>query len=210
MTKGRFITLEGGEGVGKSTQAQILADRLRGQQVPVVLTREPGGAPGAEDIRTLLVEGSPQRWQPMSETLLHMAARVEHVAHVIRPALSQGKWVICDRFIDSTRVYQGQVQGVGESVVDDLHELALASLMPDLTLVLDIPASSGLQRAHDRGGKETRYEQMGETFHKTVLGAFRALTEKEPDRCHLIDANGSIEQVSDQIWHSVAPLLELR
>ncbi len=208
MIKGRLITLEGGEGVGKSTQARILSDRLREQGKPVVLTREPGGSPSAENIRRLLVEGAPERWQPMSETLLHMAARVEHVAHLIQPALNRGEWVICDRFIDSTRVYQGHVQAVGEDVIDKMHEITLASLMPDLTLILDLPAKSGLHRASERGGKENRYEQMGEDFHITVFNAFRALADKEPQRCRLIDADGPIEWVSDQIWQAIMPLLE--
>lgn len=208
MTKGRFITLEGGDGAGKSTQAHILADRLRSQGCSVVLTREPGGAPGAETIRTLLVEGALDRWQPMSEALLHMAARVEHVTHLIQPALDRGAWVVCDRFIDSTRVYQGHVQKIGEEVVDDLYRIALGTLMPDITLILNLPISASLQRMEIRGGREDRYERMGENFHKTVLDAFRALAEKEPQRCRMIDADGSPEQVSERIWQVITPLLE--
>lgn len=208
MAKGRFITLEGGEGAGKSTQAHLLAQHLRQEGIEVVLTREPGGAAGAEDIRTLLVTGSTDRWQPMSETLLHMAARVEHVAHTIKPALEKGCWVVCDRFIDSTRVYQGQAQGVGMEIVDALHNIALQGLMPDLTLVLDLPVKDGLARALERGEEENRYESMGTDFHETLRTAFRNLSEKEPDRCLLIDASKPKEQVSAAIWQMVAPLLQ--
>ena len=207
MTRGRFITLEGGEGVGKSTQARRLAERLRTLGIEVVLTREPGGVPGAEEIRTLLVSGTSRRWEPMAETLLHMAARVEHVETLIRPALMAGRWVVCDRFVDSTRVYQGMVQGVGDERVMALHKIALAGLMPDLTLILDLASDVGLARAQARGEPESRYERMEETFHRGLAEAFRRLAAQEPARCHLIDATGEEDAVAARLWQAVEPLL---
>ncbi|GEQ96787.1 thymidylate kinase [Iodidimonas gelatinilytica] len=207
---GLFISLEGGEGVGKSTQSRILADRLRALGHEVILTREPGGAPGAEDIRRLLVTGEPGRWHPMSETLLHVAARVEHVAKTVRPALDRGAVVITDRYVDSTRVYQGILQGIGGPVVDELHRIALADLMPDLTLVLDLPSTQGLARANRRLGDEDRYERMGDAFHARLRDAFVALARTHHKRCRLIDASGTEEQVAQAIWPHIQTLVSTR
>lgn len=209
MARGRFITLEGGEGVGKSTQAKRLQAFLAERGVPAVLTREPGGAPGAEAIRDLLVRGEAGRWEPMSEALLHTAARVEHIARLVAPALARGEWVISDRYVHSTLVYQGIVQGVGLDKVRAIHEVALDGLMPDLVLILDLPAGEGLARAAARGGPaEDRYERMDERFHERLREGFRRLAEGDPDRCRLIDATGSQEQVAAHLAAAVEPLLE--
>ncbi|GER02983.1 thymidylate kinase [Iodidimonas nitroreducens] len=222
---GMFITFEGGEGVGKSTQARLLADHLRAQGHDVVLTREPGGAPGAEQIRDLLVRGDPARWEPMSEALLHIAARVDHVAKTIQPALDRGAWVISDRFRDSTLVYQGLAQGVGRERIESLHALALGSpdhpdgLLPDLTFILDLPPAEGLLRAHSRQSQiddqqttkasnlaEDRYERMGDAFHHALSAAFQKLAIFYPERCHLIDASGDEHQVAQIILKQIASL----
>ena len=207
MTRGRFITLEGGEGTGKSTQTRRLAARLEALGVDVLATREPGGSPGGEEIRKLLVTGAPGRWQPITEALLHMASRSDHVATVIEPALAAGRWVVCDRFFDSTVVYQGIVQGVGEARVRALYSDIFGTFAPDLTLILDLEAKTGLARANENG-REGRYEEMGEGFHKRVADAFRAIAAAEPDRCRLIDAVGTPDEVEDRLWREVSPLVE--
>ena len=172
MRGGRFITLEGGEGAGKSTQARRLASWIRGAfEVEVVVTREPGGAPGAEAIRMLLVDGEPDRWDSGTEVLLHFAARREHVLKTIRPALEEGRWVISDRFTDSTRAYQGLVQGAGLEFVEEIGCLAVGDTVPDLTFILDLPVDEGLLRAARRGGTN-RYERMGRAFHERLRGTF--------------------------------------
>lgn len=203
--RGRFISLEGGEGTGKSTQARLLGQRLQGQGIDVLLTREPGGAPGAEDIRALLVTGAVKRWSPMAETMLQMAARAEHLARAILPALEAGRWVISDRYMDSTVVYQGVLQGVGEERVRALHRLALDDVMPDLTAILNLPADEGLRRTDGRhdassSAREDRYERMGGDFHRKIVASFRAIAAREPDRCRLIDAGGTPEDVHARLW----------
>jgi len=206
---GRFITLEGGEGAGKSTLARALGERLESAGIPVVRTREPGGAPGAEAIREVLVRGAPDRWEAMSEALLHIAARVEHLAKTVRPALKTGKWVVSDRYADSTRVYQGIVQGVGIERVDALHGLALDGLVPDRTLILDLPVEEGLARAGRRVGDDgDRYEGMARSFHESLRAGYRQLARSEPERCRLIDATADAEAVVEQAWREIAPLLE--
>lgn len=207
MPEGLFISLEGGEGAGKSTQARLLAEALRARGRAVALTREPGGAPSAELIRSLLVSGDTGRWRPMSETLLHMAARVEHVAHVVRPAMERGAVVISDRYVDSTRVYQGLGQKIGLDVVDRLHAIALDGLMPDLTLVLDLPVEAGMARAHHRGGDENRYERMGEAFHQSLRQGFLDLASRETGRFRVIDATQDKERVARAVLEAVLPLL---
>lgn len=180
----RFITFEGGEGAGKSTQIRLLADALRQAGELVELTREPGGTKGAEEIRTLLVEGGVGRWQPESEALLHFAARAEHLAHVIRPALAAGKWVLCDRFADSTLAYQGYGQGLDLDWLWTLRRHIVGPTEPGLTIMLDLPVEHGLARAET----EQRYERMGADFHRRLAEGFRQLAAADKDRCRVIDA----------------------
>ena len=198
-TKGKFITFEGGEGSGKSTQLRALAAWLGERGIDVVSTREPGGAPSAEIIRTLLVEGDVDRWQPVSEVLLHYAARTEHLAHTVLPALERGAWVLSDRYCDSTLAYQGYGHGFDRAVIAQIHNAAVDGLMPDLTLILDIPVEAGLMRAHGRDHDENRYERMGEGFHGRVRDGFLAIASAAPQRCAIIDATQGLEQVESDI-----------
>lgn len=199
---GRLITFEGGEGAGKSTQVERLAGRLRGCGLEVVTTREPGGTAGAEAIRNLLVSGAVDRWTPSAEAFLHIAARNDHLTRVILPALARGAWVISDRFLDSTRVYQGIAGDVGLETIDRLHGIALEGLKPDLTLVFDLPAAVGLAR---RAGETdvNRYERMGTAFHDRVRAGFLDLVAAEPERFQVIDASRTIEQVETVVWDVV-------
>lgn len=196
---GRFITFEGGEGSGKSTQARLLAEHLSNRGHEVVLTREPGGTPGAEAIRALLVTGDPERWTPWSEACLVNAARADHVARVIRPALGRGAFVICDRFVDSTRAYQGAGKGLADAALVALHEQAIGGLWPDLTLVLTLPAETGLARAAARGDGEGRFEAHDGGFHARVDAFFRGLPAAEPGRCRAIDAGRPIDAIAADI-----------
>lgn len=216
MSRARFITLEGGEGAGKSTQARALAAKLSDLGHSVVVTREPGGAPGAEAIRQLLVTGETGRWTPMSEALLHFAAREDHLAHTVRPALARGDWVISDRFVDSTFAYQGVAQGLGPETIGTLSRLVIGEDMPALTLILDLPPEKGLARAQARASVdksssapagEDRYERMDFAFHTTLRNAFLSIARAEPDRCVVIDATQSVTEVARQIWHSVTSRL---
>lgn len=208
--QGRFITLEGGEGAGKSTQIKLLAERLRASGKSVVTTREPGGSPGAEAIRGLLVSGATDRWEPMTEALLHYAARHDHLTRTIKPALASGAWVVSDRFADSTAVYQGVGQGIEPMAIQKLHALVVGTFAPDLTLVLDIDPAVGLARAKVRGGPvEDRYERMGTAFHAALRAGFLAIAQREPKRCAVIDAAGDAEAVSAQIWSVVAKQLAI-
>ncbi len=202
---GRFITFEGGEGSGKSTQAGLLAEALRDEGRPVVLTREPGGTEGAEQIRSLLVEGDAERWDAWSEALLIAAARRDHVRRVIRPALAEGRWVICDRFVHSTLAYQGLVGGVGTAPLKALHTMVLGRLWPDLVLLFDLPAEEGLARAAERGGA-ARFEARGLDFHRALRQAFRSLAKEEPETCRLIDAGGARESVAARVRAAVQGL----
>ncbi|MDX9860789.1 MAG: dTMP kinase [Rhodospirillales bacterium] len=202
MTRGVFITLEGGEGSGKSTQARLLAHTLETQGIAVTATREPGGAPGAEQIRALLVNGETGRWDALSEALLHYAARREHLRHTILPALAGGRWVICDRFADSTMAYQGYGHGLGREVIAALHAAVVGDLAPDLTLILDLPVVDGLGRAASRGG-EDRYERMDRTFHERLREGFLDIARRDPGRCAVIDATGTVEQVQAAIIGAV-------
>ncbi|SDB49085.1 dTMP kinase [Belnapia rosea] len=191
--RGRFITLEGGEGAGKSTQAGRLVAALAADGIPVLRTREPGGAPGAEAIRGILLgQGG---WDGIAECMLHFAARREHVARTIRPALEAGTWVVSDRFADSTLAYQCFGQGVSRSVFDALAAVALEGLKPDLTLVLEIAPEDGLARAAARGDSN-RYEAMDTAFHARVRAGFRAIAAEDPGRCLLVDASDSPEGVA--------------
>jgi dTMP kinase len=201
--RGKFITFEGGEGAGKSTQARMLKAALEARGREVVDTREPGGTPGAEEIRKLLVEGAPERWTAASETLLFLAARADHIARLIEPALAAGKWVISDRFSDSTIVYQGIARGLGLESVQRLSAAALGKFVPDLTLVLDVDPKAGLSRAGKRGANENRFERFGESFHMELRHGFREIAAAEPKRCALIDGEGSPEDVAASVWRVV-------
>ena len=204
MQRGRFITLEGGEGAGKSTQARRLVERLSGLGHQVVLTREPGGSPGAEALRALLVEGEADRWSPLSETLLMYAARADHLERTIRPALARGAWVICDRFLDSTRAYQGAGGGVTVDLIAALERSVVGADAPDLTLVFDLPVEAGLARAAGRAGGEARFEGKGAEFHQRLRAAFLDIARREPDRCVVVDAAPGPDAVAEAVWKAVA------
>jgi dTMP kinase len=201
--RGRFITFEGGEGAGKSTQIGRLCERLRAQGLEVVATREPGGSPGAEALRALLVEGGADRWSPMSETLLMYAARSDHLERVVRPALDRGAWVVCDRFSDSTRAYQGAGGGVAAEVIEAIDAAVVGEDQPDLTLVFDLPVERGLERAGARAGGEARFESKGIEFHRKLREGFRNIAEARPERCVLIDADRSPDAVAEAVWSAV-------
>jgi len=207
MERGRFITLEGGEGAGKSTQITLLKDALKAQGIKVLVTREPGGSPGGEDIRTLLVNGDTARWEPLTEALLNYAARHEHLEKVILPALNQGTWVLCDRFADSTMAYQGYGHGMDREVIRRLHRLVVGDLRPNLTLIMDMPVTEGLHRAGVRGQGEDRYERMGLAFHDRLRQGFLEIAHKDSGRCALIDATGDIEAVAKLIRTEVTERL---
>lgn len=200
--RGLFITFEGGEGAGKSTQVARLAETLRASGREVVTTREPGGSPGADQIRALLVQGEASRWDPIAETLLVYAARRDHLRRTVWPALDRGAIVICDRFIDSTMAYQGFGRGVGPELVDRVRQVAIGDFQPDLTLVLDLAVEAGLARALSRGGAETRFESFDADFHQRVRDGFLQIAAREP-RCVVIDANASVEAVASRIQQVV-------
>jgi dTMP kinase len=202
VTRGRFLTLEGGEGAGKSTQAKLLAERLRSLGHEVVQTREPGGSPGAETLRSLLVEGQAERWSPIAEALLMFAARSDHLDRVIRPALERGAWVVCDRFSDSSRAYQGAGGGAPAELIETLDRSVVSTDQPDLTLIFDLPVDVGLSRAASRGG-HSRFESKGVEFHERLRAAFLAIAKRAPDRCVVIDAMADVENVSERAWRAV-------
>lgn len=203
QSQGRFLTFEGGEGSGKSTQVKRLVARLRALGLEVVQTREPGGSPGAESLRELLVTGEATRWSPISETLMMYAARANHLETVIRPALARGAWVVCDRFSDSTRAYQGAGGGVGLDLIERIDAAVVGPTQPDMVLVLDLPVEVGLQRASDRGDMENRFESKGMMFHERLREGFLRQA-KTSDRYHIIDAAQAIEPLSDTIWAEVS------
>jgi len=201
---GRFITFEGGEGAGKSTQARILKGLLEACGLDVVLTREPGGSPGAEEIRRLLVEGEPERWTPLTETLLFLAARTDHIARLIGPSLARGEWVVCDRFTDSTLVYQGVARGLGMSAVAKLHDAVPGILIPDLTILLDVAPETGLRRAAARHDDvETRFEKFEAEFHDTLRDAFLELSHTRAGRYVVVDGARAPDIVGAEIWQIV-------
>lgn len=206
MGRGRFITFEGGEGSGKSTQAPRLAERLTEAGKAVTLTREPGGTAGADAIRALLVEGEVSRWEPKAEALLHFAARREHVTRLIEPALAAGTWVVCDRFTDSSMAYQGHGHELGGEFIRALAELTIGDFRPDLTLILDIDPEVGLKRAGRRGDNETRYESMGIDFHRRLRAGFLEIAEAEPGRCVVIEAGSTEDQIAEAVWRAVRKL----
>ncbi|MCW2307571.1 dTMP kinase [Rhodobium gokarnense] len=208
---GTFITFEGGEGAGKSTQIRRLAARLEGLGLEVVTTREPGGAPGAEAIREVLLSGKAKALGPLVEATLFAAARIDHVANRIRPALDRGAVVLCDRFTDSTRVYQGDGDGVDATTVAELERIAVDGVRPDLTLVLDLPVEVALERIATRRGDEhpDRFEGEADVVHHRRREAFLSIAKAEPDRCAVIDASGDEETVANRIWETVAARLDL-
>lgn len=209
MTNPQFITFEGGEGTGKSTQAKRLATRLKERGVEAVVTREPGGSPGAEQIRGLLVHGEPGRWSALTETLLVFAARVDHVERTIRPALDAGKWVISDRFTDSTYAYQGVARGTDREIIRRVQSAAIGDFKPNLTLVLDLPVVTGLERAKTRAGTENRFERFNAEFHDKLRQAFVDIAKRNGDRCVLLDADGSEDEVAELVWQTVAKRFSL-
>jgi dTMP kinase len=200
--RGRFITFEGGEGTGKSTQASLLAERLRGYGLGVVVTREPGGSPGAEAIRHVVLSGAAQPLGSHAEAILFAAARDDHVRQLIRPALEAGRWVICDRFADSTRIYQGVLGNVDPRVIRSLERITVGDTKPDVTVILDVPTELGLERASSRRGRgrTDRFEAETLEFHNKLREAYRELAEREPERCVLIDASGETSTVADAVW----------
>ncbi|MFC3693831.1 dTMP kinase [Chenggangzhangella methanolivorans] len=209
---GRFVTFEGGEGVGKSTQIRLLAARLRALGREVVVTREPGGSPRAEALRETLLGGGAKRFGPLAETILVASARADHVDRVIRPAIARGDDVLCDRFIDSTAAYQGALGGVPPETIRALADVAAHGCRPDITLVLDASPASGLARARKRAGEGAtadRFEAENLTFHERLRDAFRAIAKSEPERCALIDAEGSEDQVAERVWEAVSRRLGL-
>ena len=195
---GRFITLEGGEGAGKSTQIQVVKDYLQTRGNDVVVTREPGGTSEGQEIRNLLVSGDKDKWSPLSETLLILADRAAHLERIIRPALAEGKYVVCDRFFDSTKAYQGVAGGLGLDVIHNLQQPVLGTTLPDVTLLLDIDPKKGLRRAQERGG-ELRFESKTLAYHRTLRNAFLDFAAQEPDRIFVIDADRDVEAVSVDI-----------
>ena len=207
MTRGRFITLEGGEGVGKSTQAHALAAALRAEGLDIVLTREPGGSPGAEAIRRLLLEGGAERWGARAEALLFAAARADHVGRTIEPALAAGRWVICDRFLDSSLAYQGGADGLGEEAIRTLHQLGSGGMLPDRTLLLALPGPDAAERGRLRdAGAPDRFGARDLAYHDRVADAFRGLAERDPARFRVIDATGKPSDVTQRLLTAIADL----
>ncbi len=197
--RGRFIAFEGGEGAGKSTQVKALVAHLRSLGLEVVQTREPGGSPGAEALRDLLVRGEATRWSPISETLMMYAARADHLEKVIRPALARGAWVVCDRFADSSRAYQGAGGGVAPAFIEQVDAAVVGDTQPDLVLVMDMPVEAGLRRAHARGDNENRFESKSVAFHERLRQGFLNRAAAVPERYRVIDADRSIEALTTDI-----------
>lgn len=205
---GRFITLEGGEGAGKSTQLKRLAAAIRPRGYDVIETREPGGSPSAEAIRSLLLEGEGDRWTPETEALLFAAARADHVAKLIRPAIEEGKWILCDRFLDSSLAYQGGASGVGVDAVRRLHEIGSGGLLPDRTLLLQLPGEVATERARQRDAEGAdRIGGRGVDFHQGVAASFAALAEAEPRRFRIVDADAEPEEVTRRLIGAIEDLL---
>jgi len=208
--RGAFITLEGGEGAGKSTQLKIIVEKLNALKIAAIATREPGGTPNAELIREVLLSGQLQHLGPKAEAILFSAARIDHIDNLIKPALEQGTWVVCDRFFDSTRAYQGSQGKLEAGFLDALERVTLGSLLPDLTLILDVPAEIGMERANLRRGADAaqdRFEKEDLNFHRGLRAAFLAIAEAEPDRCVIIDASRDQRYVTDAIWTAIVERL---
>ncbi|MGA9763967.1 MAG: dTMP kinase [Rhodomicrobium sp.] len=219
MARGKFITLEGGEGGGKTTQAELLAERLRKAGIDVVKTREPGGTPRAEAIRNVLLSGKAKCFGALGEAVLFYAARESHLELAIRPALAKGAWVVCDRFSDSTRAYQGAAGGVPISIIDILDSAVVGATRPDLTVVFDLPPELGLKRATDRKPKgekagssdpeQDRFETMNVAFHQALREEFLAIAKAEPERCVVVDASRNMQLVADEVWSIVRKKFDL-
>ena len=213
IQRGRFITFEGGEGSGKTTQSKKLFAKLDEAGIDVMWTREPGGSYGAEEIRSLLVKGEANRWAPSTEALLMFAARDDHWKTWIEPALEAGTWVICDRFADSSYAYQGYGKGVSLDFLKTLYQNTVGAIQPDRTYLFDVPVGVGLARAHERmsadQAKEDRFEGLGSSFHERVRAGFKALASEEPVRFCTLDATGSIESLEAQVWQDVQCLISL-
>jgi len=203
VSKGKFIVFEGGEGTGKSTQVKLLYEALLERKMDVIKTREPGGSAGAEKIRDLLVRGDPDQWDALTEATLFLSARREHVECVIKPALAQGKWVICDRYHDSTIAYSSFGEGVERSKLDQLYKILIGDFEPDLVILLDIDPKIGLARAHSRHDVEDRIEKKGLAFHKRVNQGFRLLANENKEKYKIIDATQSIETIHQVILQFV-------
>lgn len=209
MNRGRFITFEGGEGVGKTTQIRKLARSLTERGVEVLATREPGGSPGAEALRTVLLSGDVKPFGPFAEAVLFAAARDDHLTMTIRPALEAGRWVLCDRFANSTRAYQGALGNVAPGLIAALEKIVVAETKPDLTFILDVPAIEGLKRAAARGVGTDRFESEDLAFHERLRDAFLAIAASEPDRCHVIDGTGDPDGIAAEIFTIVSAQLPL-
>ncbi|MEZ2406369.1 dTMP kinase [Bosea sp. OAE752] len=212
MQHGHFITLEGGEGAGKSTLARTLAQRLRDGGASVVTTREPGGSPKAEAIREAILAGRIKQYGAFAEALMFSAARIDHIDRLIRPALAQGNWVICDRFIDSTRVYQGVLGDIDASLLGELEQVTIDGLMPELTLILDLDPEIGLARAAKRrspGESVDRFEGEALAFHRKLRGAYLDIARREPQRCVVIDAALPAEELADAAWNALRDRLPI-
>jgi dTMP kinase len=208
VAHGKFITLEGGEGGGKTTQAELLSQRLRRAGVEVLQTREPGGTPRAEAIRDVLLSGKAKRFGPLGEAVLFYAARESHLELAIRPAIERGTWVVCDRFSDSTRAYQGAAGGLPSSVIDTLDGAVVGATQPDLTIIFDIPPDVGLRRAALRkraseNDEPDRFETMNVAFHRSLREEFLAIAKAEPNRCVVIDASQNTQTVENRVWSIV-------
>lgn len=207
--RGRFISLEGGDGSGKSTQIRRLVGTLKKHGIASKATREPGGSRGGEEIRKLVLTGAPGRWDALTETLLMFAARADNVAKSIKPTLAVGKWVVCDRFTDSTYAYQGAGGGLARETIRRMETLVLGDFRPDLTLILDLPVEIGLARTDGRAHNETRFEKKGTAFQDRLRQAFLAIARREPARCMVIDASHDADAVAAAIWNAVAKRFKL-
>lgn len=203
ILRGRFITLEGGEGAGKSTQAQRLAEALRGQGIEVVVTREPGGSPRAEKIREAILSGLIAPLGPVAEAMMFTAARIDHLDKTIRPALKRGAFVVCDRFADSTRAYQGALGNIDPRLIRSLERIAIGADKPDLTIMVDVPAAVGMARAAQRGGAPDRFESEAPAFHEALRRSFLEIAASEPERCVVVNGAQASEIVARDIWSAV-------
>jgi dTMP kinase len=209
VSRGRFITIEGGEGAGKTTQVRLLMTALERARIPAKATREPGGSPGGEAIRRLLLEGASERWDAVGEALLLVAARSDHVARLIAPSLAQGVWVVSDRFADSTFAYQGYGRGLALEDLATLHRFALGNFAPDLTVILDLPAEIGLARAKARASVDDRFELLDQAFHERLRQGFRQIAAEDGARCVLIDGSNDLQTVHRAILDAVESRLRV-